>query len=299
MKRFGVIEVGFTNIKGYGYDDGNIEEKDFIIIKFKENYKTYGKITDEDKEKLYKYVNDLKEEYGYVKVYGTSFFRSISEEERKDFSIDFFCNTGIDFEVMTQDMENEYTVYGAVSNIKHSNKIAVLVGGGTTTEIAIVENGKIIEKTKSNIGAIDVTNKYLDLKEDIVTTDYELMLKEVKELYNLPENKADILILAGGNYIMFYEKLNYPLKSNIFYIDENEPYYLEKESMNAYDYNYLYKTSLNKVKEENANTKVWWDGTRAMRICIKVVVDAIDAKFIIPTKISAAYGVIDKVKNEH
>ena len=298
MKRFGVVEIGSTNTKGYGYDNDEVDEKDVITIKLKENYKTYGKITDDDKEKIYKYVNDLKDEYGHIKAYGTSFFRSISDEERKDFSIDFFCNTGVDFEVMTQDMENEYTVYGAVSNIKHSNKIAVLVGGSAYTEIAIVENGKIIEKVKSNFGAIDVTNKYPDLKEDIVTTDYELMLKEVKELYNLPENKSDILILAGGNYIMFYEKLQYPLKSNIFYIDENEPYYLEKESMISYDNNYLYKTSLNKVKEENANTKVWWDGTRGMRICIRTVADAVEAKFIIPTKISTVYGVIDKLKKE-
>ncbi|MDO4283055.1 MAG: hypothetical protein Q4D02_05390 [Clostridia bacterium] len=298
MKRFGIVEVGSSTTKGYGYSEDKIEEKDPLVLKLKENYKIYGKFLEEDKKKLYQYVNDLKEEYGNVEVVGTSFFRNITDEDRKSFSIDFFCNTGIDFEIISQEEENEYIVYGAVANIKHSNKIAVLIGGGSVTEIVIAENGKIIEKAKSNFGTMDMINKYPDLKEDIVTTDYELMVNECKSALNFTENKAEILLLAGGNYIMFYEKLHYPLKSNIFYIDENEPYYLEKNAMEAYDYQYLYKTSLNSVKEENANTKVWWDGTRGMRLCIKAVVDSVDAKFIIPTKATMVYGIIDKMKKE-
>ena len=299
MQVFGVVEVGSTTIKGYGVAGEEIIEENVVSVKFKENYNKNGKFSDEDKGTLYYYVNSLKNEYGIVKTYGVGIFKNMSEKEKSDFIIEFYANTGMDFEFLSQEQEINYIIYGAISNIKYSNKLAVMVGGmGNSTEIAIVESGNIIEKKSSKIGVKDITSKYPDLKEDVVKSDFNTMVNEIKSLYNLPKNKSDVLILAGGNYIMFYENLKYPLKENIFFKDENEPYYLDKDTMDEYDYNYLYNNSLEKVKKENQDKKICWDYTRGMRLCIKVISDELNAKYIIPTKVSMVYGIISELKKE-
>ena len=299
MKYFGVVEVGGCSVKGYGYIDGKLEEIPSIPVKLKENYQAKGKFTKEDKETLYQYVLKVKEDYGVVEVYGTSFFRKLWEEVKKSFLVEFFSKTGINFNIPTLEEECKYTVYGAIANIKHSNNIGVLVGGSTFTELAIVKDRQIIERQSLNFNAMDITNRYPDLKEDIATSNIKELLNETCSRMENIQNKTDILILAGGNYIMFYESMHYPLKENIFFLDDNEPYYIEKENMERYDEQYFYQTSLEQVKKENANTKIWWDGTRGMRICIDAVVNAIDAKFIVPTKISMTSGIIEMLKNSN
>lgn len=298
MNIFGVVEVDSTNIRGFGYSNGVLEEKERVNVNFKGNYKAYGKIIDDDRKILCDYVNNLKEEYGYVEVVATGLFKNISEEEKNDLSIDFFSNTGISLEILTQDMEDEYVVKAVTSNIKHTNKLAIMLGGINSTKIAIVQNHEIIEKKTSNFGAISISKEYEGLKEDVVNQDVKSIVENVKSMCNITENTSDVLILAGGNYTLFYELLKYPVRENPFFKDENAPYYIDIDTLASADDNFYYNISLQSVKEENKDTKVWWDGTRAMRVCIKAVADALGATFIVPTKITMIYGVIDKIKQK-
>lgn len=66
------------------------------------------------------------------------------------------------------------------------------------------------------IGVMDAMAKFPDLAEDLATTDLEEVKSFVKEKLNLPKEKADILILAGGGHKHFaidsgvrYEKIIY------------------------------------------------------------------------------------------
>ena len=194
-------------------------------------------------------------------------------------------------------MENEYTVFGAVSNVNFPGKIAVMIGGGGSTELAIVQNGKIIEKANSSFGAMDITDKFPDLKEDIATTSYEEMVEATKKLVTIPKNKADILILAGGDYIYFYEELNYPVTKNKFYQHPLQPYSLDTKTMDQLDRNFFYQVSLKDIMERTKK-EGWWKGARGMRLCVKALVDILEVKDIIPTRISMVYGIAEELKKK-
>ncbi len=58
--KFGVIEVGSTNTKGYICTKEDIEEFPFRNIEFKKNYKANEEITKEDKEKLFIYIKNKR-----------------------------------------------------------------------------------------------------------------------------------------------------------------------------------------------------------------------------------------------
>lgn len=294
MKNFIIVEVGSTNTKAYLYKNSKIENLGFKTIEFKNHYKKDNKISENDKKELFEYINSFPEKNIYV--FGTSIFRNLTSEQRENWLVEFKDNTGLDFTIVTSDMENELTVYGAISNIDYKGKIAVMIGGGGSTELSIVEDKKIIEKNNYNFGAMDTTDMFPDLRTDFVTTDYNFMITETKKLVTAPNNKADLLILAGGDYIYYYEELNYPVETNKFYNNELQPYCLDVKTMDELDRNFFYNVSLEEVCRRT-NNDGWWRGARGMRLCVKTLVDILDIKYIIPTRISMVYGIVEKIKN--
>lgn len=294
MNKFVVIEIGSTNTKSYLYNDGQVNNLSLKTIEFKNHYKKENKINEEDKKLLFEFINDIEEEN--IFVFGTSIFRNLPIDQKEEWLKEFKEKTALDFHIVTSDQENEFTVYGAIANIDYKGKIAVMIGGGGSTELSIVENGKIIEKANSSFGAMDTTDMFPDLRTDYATSDYETMVEETKKLVNKPQNKADLLILAGGDYIYYYEELNYPIVKNKFYENDLQPYCLDIETMDKLDRNFFYEVSLESVCQRT-NNDGWWRGARGMRLCVKALVDILEVKYIIPTRISMVYGIVEKIKN--
>ena len=65
--------------------------------------------------------------------------------------------------------------------------------------------------------------------------------------------------------------------------------------MDKLDKDFFYNVSLEKVCVET-NNDGWWRGARGMRICVKSLVDVLDAKYIIPTRINMVYGILEEIK---
>ena len=294
MNKFVVIEVGSTTTKSNIYDNGVIKDLNLEIIEFKNHYKELGKIDDSDKQKLFNFVNSIKK--NNVFIYGTSIFRNLTNEQKEEWLKEFKDNTGYDFEIVTPDMENEYTVYGVINDIKYKGNIAVMIGGGGSTELSIVKDNNVIEECNSSFGAMDVTYMFPELKEDKAYTDYETMVREVKKLVNIPKNKAELLVLAGGDYLYFYDTLKYPVEKNKFYNNKLQPYCIDSNTMDILDKRFFYDTSLNEVISKN-DKEAWWKGSRGMRLCVKALVDILEVKYIIPTRINMIYGIVEKLKD--
>ena len=296
MKDIVIIEVGSTNTKSYLYD-GSVKEIGLKTIEFKNNYKKYGKLFEEDIKSLSNYVNSFKANDIEVHVYGTSIFRTLSDEEFLVFTKDFLDITDINFNVVTADMENELTVYGVINSNDYSGKLAVMIGGGGSTELAIVENKRIIEKHNFNFGAMDICDKFPDIGEDIAKSNFLDMLKYATNMCSTPTNKADTLVLAGGDYLRFYLTLLYPLERNTIYEDYNQPYMMDINTMEKCDHDFFYNKSLTEIQNKDLELKDWWSGgTRGMRICVHAIASIVQAEYIIPSKISMVYGIVEKLK---
>lgn len=148
-----IVEVGSTCIKVDKFDGHNIEKLNGKTIQFKKHYNEDKKLRESDVQKFIKYINDLKSISEDIYVCGTSIFRSLDENERKEFLNRFKMETGYDFEIISQEKENELTVFGATRFVK--DKVCVFIGGGGSTEISIYDNG-IKESVNTKIGVIDV-----------------------------------------------------------------------------------------------------------------------------------------------
>ena len=198
--------------------------------------------------------------------------------------------TGYDFNIISQEKENELTVYGTTRFV--NEKVCVFIGGGGSTEIAIYDN-EIKESVNSKIGVIDVMQKFPDLAEDYETTDLEEVKKYVKQRLNLPKQKADILILAGGGHEKFARFSGIKYENNILYKDSASPIMMDIKTRISETSRYYKSISLDEIRS-NVKDPDWWYATRAMSAFALVVAEEVGAKYVVPTDIAMAYGILKK-----
>lgn len=289
-----IIEVGSTVTKIYHYNGQNVKDLGFVTIHFKKNYMKRKQMDPHDIELLVDKIRELKKIAKDVLVLGTSIFRDLNNQEREDFIKQLKDQTGAEFKVISQEEENKFTVCGVVRNI--NKKVAVFVGGGGSTEISVFDE-EIIEMVNSNIGVMDIMEQYPDLAEDLAITDMEKVKSFIKSKLNIPKQKVDILVLAGGGHKLFALESGINYEKNILYQDELQPIMMGTEKRKEDTKKYFTKISLDDIRNKVEDPK-WWYATRAMCAFVLVVAEAMDVKYIVPTDISMIYGVVDQLEKK-
>ena len=288
-----IVEVGSTCTKVDKFNGKNIERLEEKTIQFKKHYNEDRKLRESDVNELIESIKELKNISKDIYVCGTSIFRTLNGLEKNTFLEKFKNETGYNFNIISQERENELTVFGTTRFVQ--DKVCVFIGGGGSTEIAIYDNG-IKESINSKIGVIDVMQKFPDLAENFATTNLETVKEFIKERLYLPKEKADILILAGGGHEKFARYSGIKYEKNTLYKDEASPIMMDIETRKSETERYYKSISLDEIRDR-VNDPDWWYATRAMCAFVLVVAEEIGAKYIVPTDIAMVYGILDKEKS--
>lgn len=289
MKKL-IIEVGSTCTKLDEVNDSEIKRIKDVTIEFKRNFSKLKQLDGNDVKKLINLVKEEQKQYKDIFVCGTSIFRALEEQMKEKFLTEFKVETGLDFNIISQEEENKYTVEGATRNVK--GKVAVFIGGGGSTEIAIYDNG-IKEMCNTKMGVIDVMEQYPDLGENLATTAVKTVKEWVKPKLKVPTPKADILILAGGGHMKFAKNSGITYEKNTLFEDSQEPIMMDINTRKLDTERYYKEISLDEIRNR-VNDPEWWYATRAMCAMVLEVAESLDVKYIIPTDISMAYGLANK-----
>ena len=284
------MEVGSTCTKVDKFNGKNVERLEGKTIQFKKHYNEDKKLRESDVNELIESIKELKNISKDIYVCGTSIFRTLNDLEKNTFLEKFKNETGYNFNIISQERENELTVFGTTRFVQ--DKVCVFIGGGGSTEIAIYDNG-IKESINSKIGVIDVMQKFPDLAENFATTNLETVKEFIKKRLNLPKEKADILILAGGGHEKFARYSGIKFEKNTLYKDEASPIMMDIETRKSETERYYKSISLDEIRDR-VNDPDWWYATRAMCAFVLVVAEEIGAKYIVPTDIAMVYGILDK-----
>ena len=285
-----IVEVGSTCTKVDKFNGKNVERLEGKTIQFKKHYNEDKKLRESDVNELIESIKELKNISKDIYVCGTSIFRTLSDLEKNTFLEKFKNETGYNFNIISQERENELTVFGTTRFVQ--DKVCVFIGGGGSTEIAIYDNG-IKESINSKIGVIDVMQKFPDLAENFATTNLETVKEFIKERLNLPKEKADILILAGGGHEKFARYSGIKYEENTLYKDDASSIMMDIETRKSETERYYKSISLDEIRTR-VNDPDWWYATRAMCAFVLVVAEEIGAKYIVPTNIAMVYGILDK-----
>ncbi len=285
-----IVEVGSTCTKVDKFNGKNIEKLEGKTIQFKKHYNEDKKLRESDVNKLIENIKELKNISKDIYVCGTSIFRTLNDLEKNRFLEKFKNETGYNFNIISQERENELTVFGTTRFVQ--DKVCVFIGGGGSTEISVYDNG-IKESVNSKIGVIDVMQKFPDLAENFATTNLETVKTFIKERLNLPKEKADILILAGGGHEKFARYSGIKYEENTLYKDDASSIMMDIETRKSETERYYKSISLDEIRTR-VNDPDWWYATRAMCAFVLVVAEEIGAKYIVPTNIAMVYGILDK-----
>jgi len=285
-----IVEVGSKCTKIDKYDGENVQRLEEKTIQFKKHYYEDKVLRESDVQELIKGVNNLKTISNNVYVCGTSIFRTLPSIEKDNFLRRFKNETGYNFNIISQEKENELTVFGTTRFVK--DKVCVFIGGGASTEIAIYDK-EIKENVNTSLGVIDVMQEFPDLAEDYATTDLEKVKEYIKERLNLPKEKADILILSGGGHEKFARLSGIKYEENTLYKDNASSIMMDIETRIKETKRYFKEISLDEIRNR-VDDPNWWYATRAMTAFVLVVAEEIGAKYIVPTNISMVYGILDK-----
>ena len=174
--------------------------------------------------------------------------------------------------------------------------MCVFIGGGGSIELVFASSGKVFSKKMYNFGVVDITNKYESLKSDIPDVTFNEVYNYIDDLIGEINEKADILILAGGDHLYWYNNAGFPLFKNTLYDSENQQYMIPIDKSDEYDKN-SYTMSLDAVRNRSDNP-VWFDGSRAMKATTNLISHKIKAKYIIPTKINMEDGLKTELGGE-
>ena len=287
-KQFAIIEIGSNNTKTHIYDNDKLIYENNTTIEFKKNYLNGKKINQKDIDKLFTVIRKVLEYTENIHIFGCSIFRNITNNELEEINLKLYKEFALQIEVVTQKDEAKYTALGCYNDIDYNGNICIFIGGGGSIELIFVNNKKIIKEKYYDFGVVDITNKFKSLKEDIPTCTFDEVYNYIDNLIGDIKENADVLILAGGNHLYWYNNARYDLMKNTLYNSENQKYMITIETSDKYDRDALI-TSLNEIRQ-NSDNPLWFDGARAMKVITNLISRKIDAKYIIPTKINMEDG---------
>lgn len=294
MKRFAIIEIGSNNTKTHVYENDSVIYDSNVTIEFKKNYKLENKIKEEDFNKLVDVIKDTLKYTSELHVYGCSIFRNLNEKELSSINSKLNELFGINIEVVSQEDEANYTALGCYNDIDYNDNICIFIGGGGSVELIFVNKGEVVNKKYYDFGVVDITNTFESLKDDIPSVTFDEVYNYIDSKIGDIDFKADVLILAGGDHLYWYNNARYELIENSLYKSISQPLMLTKEMSDSYDHDALV-TSLDRIRN-NSDNPLWFDGSRAMKVITNLISHKVDAKYIIPTRINMEDGIKGTLK---
>ena len=247
-KTIAIVEIGSNNTKTHIYKNKKLIMENNTTIEFKKNYKINKEIDKKDLEKLYLLIKLIKTYTDNIYLFGCSIFRNLKSKELAKINNELEERFNLKIEVVSQEDEAKYTALGCYNNLPYSKNICIFIGGGGSIELIFVKAGEIISQKYYEFGVVDITEKFPSLKEDIPTCTFNEVYEYISTLINDINLKADILILAGGDHLYWYNNAHYKLLPNTLYKKGNQKYMIPIKMSDEYDKDVIINFIENKSK---------------------------------------------------
>lgn len=293
-EKYGIIEIGSNNTKTHIYENNKVIYDKTTTIEFKKNYKNNSSVSDSDLELLYGEISKAMDYTENIHIYGCSIFRNISDNELEQINGILKDKFKVTIEVVSQEEEAILTAKGCYQNIDYDGPICIFIGGGGSIELIFVKNKEIFGRKFYNFGVVDITSKYPELKEDIPKVTFDEVTEYANSLIGDLEYKADVVVLAGGDHLYWFNHALYKMEDNTLYKSDRQKYMIKTDKIDIYDHDMMVN-SLDAIRERSDNP-AWFDGSRAMRIIANIIIHKIGADTVIPTDINMEDGLKNKIK---
>ena len=295
-----IIDIGSGNIKAYSINKKKEIKKIYIKnIMFKKNASREKGIAEEDKKELMKAIEEIKNgNIGIpIHAYATSVFRMLNKEKLEELQMEINQATGIEINVISQ-QEEEYMAK-AVGNINELDEpYLVCCVGGSSTEMIVMQKGKIIEQLTEEFATGDMLKKFPQIAEDKPNIKIEDMYKYIEENFKtLPKTKCKYAIFTGF-HLMYNLVAENKMNKNTFFERKDIPYYLTVEQFNKNNEEAIKERSLNRLKEKYPENPSFMNGTRGANTIVGYILEKVGTEIYFPTNLNMINGIVEKLQEE-
>ena len=187
----------------------------------------------------------------------------------------------------------------AVGNIYEIDEpYLVCCVGGSSTEMIVMQNGKIIEQLTEEFATGDMLKKFPEIAEDRPNIDINDMYKYIQENFKkLPKTRCRYAIFTGF-HLMYNTIAENKMNKNTFFTRKDIPYYLKTEQFEKNNEEAIYKKSLNELKEKYPENPGFMNGTRGANTIVAYILEKVGAEFYFPTKFKYDQWYCSPIKRE-
>ena len=142
------IDTGSSTIKVYKKDlDDKINLMETKSFHFKKHFDPKNWIKEKIKNELIQYFKQIKDNFPdeKIKIFATAFFRNLNENFKQNLIDDIFQETGLFFNIISQDLESFYLEKALVWEYHDYLPILLINIGWGSTELIIKEKWVIIQ----------------------------------------------------------------------------------------------------------------------------------------------------------
>lgn len=295
-----IIDAGSKSIKLYSVEKKEICQLDKVSYKLKDSCITKGAICSlgkNDCRMLIETIQRLKNNYDLnrcnTRIFATGHFRNF--ENISVFIEDFYCQTDMQFSVISQEMETFYQDIKFMPYSKQIGKTMVINIGGGSIQISFYDNGA---ESRNPIKLSWGTNYIEDIAyPDINVSSTKALLYKIIEDNDsqLGEDISEypIAIFTGGE-LDFMRKVKYPLVSNTLVADMSHPCMINSESYYNYNETLFGEYSVKQLKALMPNNPEWMLGARPYSAIAQMICLHFGVRTIIPSDCNIIDGIVQQ-----
>ena len=290
-----IIDIGSGNIKSYTVDENKkvtpLYQKN---IMFKAHFSNEKGIDENDKEELIKGIKDIKKLSAGkpISAYATSVFRMLSEKQLSSLRIDLIRETGLGINVISPEQEEIYMAK-SVGNIEElDTPYLVCCVGGSSTEMIVMQKGKILEQITEEFATGDMLRKFPGIAEDKCTVSEEKLREYIEQNFKkLPTIKCENAVFTGF-HLTYNTVAKNPMHENDLFSRADIPYYLTTEEFKVNNSNAIKNRSLDELKRGYPENPNFMNGTRGANTIVGYILEKVGAKRIFPTDLNMINGIV-------
>ena len=296
-----IIDIGSGNIKAY-LVNARKEIKNIYLknIMFKKNFSKEKGIAEEDKKELMNAIKEIKNRNIGIPIhaYATSVFRMLNKEKLEELQTEIIQATEIKINVLSQQEEEKYMAKAVGNLYEIDEPYLVCCVGGSSTEMIVMQNGKIMEQLTEEFATGDMLKKFPQIAEDKPNIKIEDMYQYIEENFKkLPKTKCRYAIFTGF-HLMYNTIAENKMSKNTFFKRKDIPYYLTVEQFNKNNEEAINKRSLNNLKEKYPENPSFMNGTRGANTIVGYILKKVGAEFYFPTNLNMINGIIEQIQEE-
>lgn len=278
------IDIGSSTVKVYESQGGCLTLNFNQSIPFKDGFTEEKGISEENKEKLYRLIESVKESRPRIpiKLYATAVFRKMSIDAQKYLRDGFYERTGLLFNIIEQDLENFYLQTALVGKCQLDETLLLVNIGGGSTELSVVYGQNVVEKHNLDIGVGTINTTFPNINDDISGVNLEQVVDLVSQKLPNLENHVSIAFYSGGE-LKYMNLAAYKITPNHLFNDGDHPSLITFENLRDRNDDMFKRVTLSELEGLMPENPKWMHGARACSAIAQAIFEKYAIKKIIPS----------------